>query len=178
MSSPPAMNSKCSLQVDLARKAIEAYINEGRRIIPPPELPADLKEAAGVFVSLHKKSELRGCIGTFLPTKPNVAEEIISNAIESSTRDPRFTPVKKDEIAELEISVDVLTKPEPVSNIDELDPKKYGIIVSSGGRRGLLLPDLEGVDTPEKQIAICRRKAWIGDDEPVEIQKFRVRRFH
>ena len=178
MSSPQAMNSKYSLQVDLARKAIGAYINEGRRISPPPELPAELKETAGVFVSLHKKEELMGCIGTFLPTKPSIAEEIISNAIESSTKDPRFVPVKKDELAELEISVDVLTKPEPVSNIDELDPKKYGIIVHSGGRRGLLLPDLEGVDTPEKQIAICRRKAWIGDDEPIEIQKFRVKRYH
>ena len=82
MLSPPAMNSKCSLQVDLARKAIEAFIKEGKRITPPPQLPAELKEAAGVFVSLHKKGELRGCIGTFLPTKSNVAEEIISNAIE------------------------------------------------------------------------------------------------
>jgi len=178
MLSPPAMNSKCSLQVDLARKAIEAYINEGRKISSPPELPSELKETAGVFVSLHKKGELRGCIGTFLPTKGSVAEEIISNAIESSTKDPRFPPVEKEELSELEISVDVLTKPEPVANIDELDTKKYGIIVHSGGRRGLLLPDLEGVDTPEKQIAICRRKAWIGDDEPIEIEKFRVKRYH
>ena len=167
-----------SPQAELARKAIEAYINEGKKIEPPQELSPELKEAAGVFVSLHKKDQLRGCIGTFLPTKASVAEEIISNAIESATRDPRFPPVKREEIPELEISVDVLTKPEPVSNIDELDPKKYGIIVHSGGRRGLLLPDLEGVDTPERQIAICRQKAWIGEDEPIEIQKFRVRRYH
>jgi hypothetical protein len=167
-----------SPQVDLARKAIETYINEGKRLNPPAEIPAELKGTAGVFVSLHKKGQLRGCIGTFLPTKASIAEEIISNAIESSTKDPRFPPVKKDELSELEISVDVLTKPEPVSNIDELDPKKYGIIVHSGGRRGLLLPDLEGVDTPERQIAICRQKAWIGEDEPIDIQKFRVRRFH
>lgn len=167
-----------SPQVELARKAIEAYINEGKRIAPPEGLPPEFKETAGVFVSLHKGGQLRGCIGTFLPTKTNVAEEIISNAIESSTRDPRFPPLKKEEVPELEISVDVLTHPEPVANIDELDPKKYGIIVSSAGRRGLLLPDLEGVDTPERQIAICRRKAWIGDDEPIEIQKFRVRRYH
>jgi AmmeMemoRadiSam system protein A len=167
-----------SPQVELAKKAIEAYINEGKRLTPPPDIPAELKEKAGVFVSLHKGGQLRGCIGTFLPTKASVAEEIISNAIESSTGDPRFPPVTKEEIPELEISVDVLTAPEPVDNIDELDPKKYGIIVHSKGRRGLLLPDLEGVDTPEQQIAICRRKAWIGDDEPIEIQKFRVRRFH
>jgi AmmeMemoRadiSam system protein A len=167
-----------SPQVELARKAIEAFINEEKKIAPPEDLPDEFKAQAGVFVSLHKGGQLRGCIGTFLPTKPSVAEEIIANAIESSTRDPRFPPVKKDEIPELEISVDVLTAPEEVDNIDELDPKKYGIIVSSSGRRGLLLPDLEGIDTPERQIAICRRKAWIGDDEPIEIQKFRVRRFH
>ena len=167
-----------SPQVELARKAIEAYIKDGKKIVPSADLPAELKEKAGVFVSLHKGGQLRGCIGTFLPTKPNVAEEIISNAIESSTRDPRFPPVKKEELPGLEISVDVLTTPEPVDNIEELDPKKYGIIVHSKGRRGLLLPDLEGVDTPEDQIAICRRKAWISDDEPVAIEKFRVRRFH
>jgi AMMECR1 domain-containing protein len=107
-----------------------------------------------------------------------VAEEIISNAIESSTRDPRFSPVTKEEIPELEISVDVLTQPEPVDNINELDPKKYGIIIHSKGRRGLLLPDLEGVDTPQQQIAICRKKAWIADDEPIDIEKFRVKRYH
>jgi len=167
-----------SPQVELAKKAIETYIKEGKRIAPPPDLLAEMKEQAGVFVSLHKGGQLRGCTGTFLPTKASVAEEIISNAIESSTRDPRFPPVKKEEIPELEISVDVLTRPEPVANIDELDPKKYGIIVHSGGRRGLLLPDIEGVDTPERQIAICRQKAWIGEDEPIEIQKFRVHRYH
>jgi MEMO1 family protein len=167
-----------SPQVELAKRAIEAYIKDGKKIVPPANLPPELKEKAGVFVSLHEKGQLRGCIGTFLPTKASVAEEIISNAIESSTRDPRFSPVTKEEIPELEISVDVLTLPEPVDNIDELDPKKYGIIIHSKGRRGLLLPDLEGVDTPEQQIAICRKKAWIGDDEPIDIEKFRVRRFH
>ena len=167
-----------SPQVELARKAIEAYVKEGKKIFPPKDLSPELKEKAGVFVSLHKGDQLRGCIGTFLPTKKNVAEEIISNAIESSTRDPRFPPVTEDEITELEISVDVLTKPQPVLNMNELDPKKWGIIVSSSGRRGLLLPDLEGVDTAEKQIEICRRKAWLGDDEPITIEKFQVRRFH
>lgn len=178
MSSPPAMKNNSSWQVELAKKAIEAYIKDGNKIVPPANLSAELKEKAGTFVSLHKGGQLRGCIGTFLPTKANVAEEIISNAIESSTRDPRFPPVTKEEIPELEISVDVLTSPEPVAKIDELDPKKYGIIIHSKGRRGLLLPDLEGVDTPEQQIAICRQKAWIGDDETIDIEKFRVRRFH
>ncbi len=167
-----------SSQVDLAKKTIETFVKEGKRISPPKPLPDEFKEAASVFVSIHKKNELRGCIGTFLPTKMNVAEEIIANAIEAATRDPRFPPVKKEELEELEVSVDVLSKPRPVSSISELDAKKYGIIVSSSGRRGLLLPDLEGVDTPQQQIAICRRKAWIGDDEPIEIEKFEVRRYH
>ena len=164
--------------VDLAKTTIEAYIKERRIIDPPEALPLELKEKAGVFVSIHKKGELRGCIGTFQPTKPNIGYEIIANAIEASTRDPRFPPITQEEIPNLEISVDVLTKPEPVGDIKQLDPKKYGIIVSSGGRRGLLLPDLEGVDTPAQQIEICRRKAWIGDDDEITIERFQVRRYH
>lgn len=167
-----------SKHVELARGAIEAYVRKGKRIAPPDAIPAELSGRAGVFVSLHKSGQLRGCIGTFLPTKANIAEEIIANSIESAARDPRFPPVSEDELPELEISVDVLSKPEPVHDIRELNAKKYGIIVSSGGRRGLLLPDLEGVDTPQQQIDICRRKAWIGDDDPVTIEKFEVRRHH
>jgi len=172
------MKNKSSWQVEMARSAIEAYIKENRTIDIPKDLPPEMKDKAGVFVSLHKKGQLRGCIGTFLPTTGSVAEEIIANAIASSTKDPRFPPVTKEEVPELEISVDVLTKPVPVKDITELNAKKYGIIVSSGGRRGLLLPDLEGVDTPQQQIAICRQKAWIEDDVPVAIEKFEVRRFH
>ncbi|MFH1347423.1 MAG: AmmeMemoRadiSam system protein A [Candidatus Margulisiibacteriota bacterium] len=164
--------------VQLARKTIETYIKEGRTIAPPPELTPEMKDKAGVFVSLHRKGQLRGCIGTFSPTTENVAEEIIHNAIESSTRDPRFPPMAKDELADLEISVDVLTKPEAAGPVKDLDAKKYGIIVKSGARSGLLLPDLEGVNTPEEQIAICRRKAWISDDDPIEIFRFEVRRYH
>jgi MEMO1 family protein len=171
------MSNNHSWQVELARRTIETYIKEGIQIKPPADLPPDSKEKAGVFVSLHIGKDLRGCIGTFLPTKPNIAEEIIANAIAASTEDPRFSPVMEPEIPQLEISVDVLSKPEP-ANIHELDAKKYGIIVSCKGRRGLLLPDLEGVDTPQEQIAICRRKAWIGEDEPVTLEKFLVRRFH
>jgi len=167
-----------SKQVELARSAIEACVREGKKIVPSPEIPPELQGQAGVFVSLHKKGQLRGCIGTFLPTKANIAEEIIANAIESATRDPRFPPVTADELPDLEISIDVLSKPEPVHDIRELDAKKYGIIVSSMGRRGLLLPDLKGVETPEQQIDICRRKAWIGPDEPVTIEKFEIRRYH
>lgn len=163
--------------VQLARKSIETYLKEGKVIDPPAELSSEMKQKAGVFVSLHRKGQLRGCIGTFAPTADNVAGEIIRNAIESSTRDPRFPPMQADELSELEISVDVLTDPVPVKSRAELDAKKYGVIVKSGGRSGLLLPDLSGVNTAEEQIAICRRKAWINDNEPVELFRFEVRRY-
>jgi len=106
-----------------------------------------MKEKAGVFVSIHKKGELRGCIGTFEPQEKNVAAEVIANAVSSATRDPRFPPVEPDELKDLDYSVDVLTHPEPVEDESCLDPKKYGVIVACGWRRGLFLPDLDGVDT-------------------------------
>ena len=164
--------------VQLARKTIETYVKEGKTIDPPKELSPEMKGSAGVFVSLHKKGQLRGCIGTFRPTAENVAKEIIRNAIESSTRDPRFPPMQAEELPDLEISVDVLADPVPVKSKAELDAKKYGVIVKSGGKSGLLLPNLPGVNTVEEQIAICRRKAWINDDEPIELFRFEVRRFH
>ena len=163
--------------VELAKKSIEAYIKEKKIINPPEKLTNEMKGRAGVFVSLKKRGDLRGCIGTFSPTCENIAMEIIRNAIESATADPRFAPVTIDELPELEISVDVLTEPQKVSSIKDLDAKKDGIIVKSGMRRGLLLPDLLGVDTPEQQIKICRRKAGIGEDDPVELFKFEVKRY-
>jgi AmmeMemoRadiSam system protein A len=174
---------KCQMRnehplVQLARRTIESYIREGKKISPPAELTPEMKQKAGVFVSLHRQGELRGCIGTFAPTTANVAAEIISNAISAATRDPRFPPMMADELADLEISVDVLGEPEPVKSERDLDAKKYGVIVKAGGRSGLLLPDLPGVDTPQEQIAICRRKAWIDDQEPVELFRFTVKRYH
>lgn len=163
--------------VQLARRTIETYVRTGKRIRPPEDLTPEMKERAGVFVSLHKHGQLRGCIGTFEPTTPNVAQEIIQNAISSATRDPRFDPVRPDELADLEISVDILTPPEPISGPGDLDPKRYGVIVEAGWRRGLLLPDLEGVDTVEYQLAIARRKAGIGPNEPVKLYRFEVRRY-
>ncbi|MFA4904968.1 MAG: AmmeMemoRadiSam system protein A [Candidatus Margulisiibacteriota bacterium] len=163
--------------VDLARLTIETYVKTCKIISPPAQLPAEMKGKAGVFVSLKKHGELRGCIGTIASTTDNIAEEIIRNAIEASTRDPRFPPVINDELGELEISVDVLGEPEPAASIKDLDVKRFGVIVKSGQRRGLLLPNLEGVDTPEEQIAICRRKAGIGASEPVELFRFEVRRY-
>jgi len=162
--------------IGLARRTIETYIKEGKTIKPPVLLPPEMKERAGVFVSLHKKGDLRGCIGTFAPTTENIAQEIIHNAISSSTQDPRFSPVTADELPDLEISVDVLTEPEPVASKNELNAKCYGCIVKAGHRRGLLLPDLEGVNTPDEQIAICRRKAGIGENEKVDLYRFKVRR--
>jgi len=129
------------------------------------------------LVSIHKFGELRGCIGTFEPTTKNVAEEVISNAISSATRDPRFPPIAPGELKDLEYSVDVLTSPEPVESQDKLDHKKYGVIVQSGYSRGLLLPDLEGVDSVEEQITICRQKAGIAPDEPVKLYRFEVKRY-
>ena len=160
----------------LAKQAVESYINNGE-IFKPGELSPEMKGQAGVFVSLKKRGQLRGCIGTFEPAQKNVAEEIVRNAISSAVDDPRFTPVRPSELDNLEYSVDILTSPEPVDNPAQLDPKKYGLIVECGYCRGLLLPDLEGVNDVETQIAICRQKAGIGSSEPVKLYRFQVRRF-
>jgi AmmeMemoRadiSam system protein A len=162
--------------VKLAKKTVESYIREGKKP-RPRKLTPEMKERAGVFVSLHRHGQLRGCIGTFEPTKDNVAQEIIASAINSSTGDPRFPPVTESELDDLEYSVDILTKPEPVIDISQLDHKEYGVIVESDWRKGLLLPDLEGVDSVEEQIAICRLKAGISAGEPVRLYRFQVRRF-
>jgi len=162
--------------VRLAREAVESYVREGKTA-EPRDLTPEMRERAGVFVSLHKHGQLRGCIGTFEPAKDNVAEEIVANAISASTMDPRFPPVTASELDDLEYSVDILTAPEPVIDLSQLDAKEYGVIVESGWRRGLLLPDLEGVDSAEEQIAVCRLKAGISAGEPVNLYRFQVRRF-
>ncbi len=164
--------------VKLAHEAIRDYIVEGRVVLPPEPLTPEMQEKAGVFVSIHENGELRGCIGTFEPARRNVAEEIIVNGISAATRDPRFSPIEEHELNKLEISVDVLTEPEAISGSEQLDPKKYGAIVQRGARRGLLLPDLEGVDTAEDQIDICRRKADISPNEKVQLFRFEVKRYH
>jgi len=162
--------------VKLAKQTVESYVRE-RKTPQPKELTAEMSERAGVFVSIHKHGQLRGCIGTFEPTKANVAEEIIANAISSATRDPRFPPVAASELDDLEYNVDILTEPEPVKDESQLDASRYGVIVESGFQRGLLLPDLEGVDSVERQIEICRLKAGIAAGEPVALYRFQVRRF-
>ena len=161
--------------VKLARFSLESYVIDRKKIKRPEELPRDMTERkAGTFVSLHKHGELRGCIGTIGPVQENIAEEIIENAISAATRDPRFRPVQASELPELEISVDVLGEMEPISGKEELDVIRYGVVVENGMRRGLLLPNLEGVDTVEEQIAIAKRKAAIPENEPVKMYRFEV----
>jgi AmmeMemoRadiSam system protein A len=163
--------------VKLAKDTIETYTMDGKTIDTPSPLPDEMEEKAGTFVSIKKKGELRGCIGTFQPTTESVAAEVIQNSISAATRDPRFPPVRSDELDDLVYSVDVLSEPEKVQSKKELDPKKYGIIVVSGSRKGLLLPDLDGVDTVDDQISIASAKAgiYIGDD--IELYRFEVRRY-
>ena len=161
--------------VRLARKSLESYVKSRKTISVPGGLPEEmLKTRAGAFVSIHKHGKLRGCIGTIAPTADNVAQEIIRNAISAATKDPRFDPITEDELKWLEINVDVLGKPEKISSIDELDVKRYGVIVSSGYKRGLLLPDLDGVDTPEEQVAIAMKKGGIRESDHYTLERFEV----
>ena len=166
--------------VSLVKKTIEEYLSTGQINKPPADLPNKmLKKKAGVFVSLHKKSDhsLRGCIGTFLPTKDSVAEEIISNAIAAAFKDPRFLPLTEKELDDLEINVDVLSKPEPVTDIKQLNPKKYGLLIKNQDNlSGLLLPDI-GIETVEEQITICCQKGGIDPkDDKLELYRFTVER--
>lgn len=161
----------------LARETVETYVREGKTPPPPEDLTPEMKDEAGVFVSIHKLGALRGCIGTFEAQEKNVAGEIMTNAVSSATRDPRFPPIAPEELDKLDYSVDVLTLPEPVADESQLDPKKYGVIVEAGWRKGLLLPDLEGVDTAAHQIVICRQKGDISPDEPVKLYRFEVKRY-
>jgi AmmeMemoRadiSam system protein A len=135
-----------------------------------------LQQKSAAFVSIKKNGQLRGCIGTFLPVYENLAEEIKHNAFSAGLRDPRFPPVEADELSSLVYSVDILTEPEPCTR-EDLDPKKYGVIVSRGGKRGLLLPDLDGVDTVEEQLLIALQKAGISSREKYSIERFQVKRF-
>ena len=166
--------------VKLARASVEHYILHHKKMPLPQDLPSELtRRRAGAFVSIHEHGRLRGCIGTIAPVQDSLAQEIIDNAVSASTRDPRFDPIRADELAWLEISVDVLGDPEPISSPKELDVKRYGVIVTKGRKRGLLLPDLDGVDTVEQQISIAKSKAGIAEwDRNVQLQRFEVVRHH
>lgn len=160
----------------LAKSAAESYVKEGKVITPPEDLPRDFFERkAGVFVTIEKDKELRGCIGTYLPTKENIAKEIIDNAIAAATEDYRFGPIQSEELDSLSYTVYLLNQPEQIKDVNELNPKSYGIIVRAGMKSGLLLPDLEGVDTVEQQLSIACQKAGINPaKEKVSVYRFTV----
>lgn len=166
-----------NIYLQIARRSLESRLKGGAFTLPA-ELPAALQRPGAAFVTLKKDGALRGCIGTIYPAQNTLAAEIAANAISAGLNDPRFSPVTPDELAVLNYSVDVLTTPEKVDSTAELDPQRYGVIVRSGGRTGLLLPALEGVATVEEQLTIARQKAGIGPDEPaVEILRFQVHRY-
>ena len=165
--------------VKLARESAEYYVNNGRKMDVPAWVPQELlNEKAGAFVSIHKFGRLRGCIGTILPTTGSLAEEIIRNAVSAVSEDNRFDPVEEEELPWLDINVDVLTPPERISSESELDVKKYGVIVECGYKRGLLLPDLDGVDTVEQQISIAMRKGGIAPGSSINLYRFEVKRHY
>lgn len=166
-----------SAPVRLARQSLEHYLGRDGYLAAPDEPPPELSGQAGVFVSLKKRGHLRGCIGTFGPTQPTIAAEIIHNAVSAGTQDPRFPPVTAAELPDIDVSVDILSAPERVDSLDDLDPKKYGVIVRRGRRSGLLLPDLEGVDSVAEQVGIAMQKAGIRPEEEIELYRFSVTRY-
>ena len=166
------------MQSPYVRLAVQSYthfLETGRPLEVPEGLPEELTgRRAGAFVTLHKGGRLRGCIGTISPVRDSLAKEIIMNAISAAFRDPRFPPVEMDELPDITCSVDVLDEPEPIRDMSELEVKTYGVIVSRGHRRGLLLPNLDGIDTVEEQVDIARQKAGIGRHEPFTLERFKV----
>jgi AmmeMemoRadiSam system protein A len=162
--------------VTLARQAIESFLAD--KPLPGIVDMPGFDRAAGTFVSIKKKGQLRGCIGTIEPIYATLVEEVINNAVSAATRDPRFPSITEDELGEITISVDVLTPTEPVSSLEELDPDRFGIVVKSGVRKGVLLPDLPGVDTAKQQVEIAMNKAGISRPEDVQLFRFEVKRYY
>ena len=162
--------------VALARLSVETFVNTGRPAELPDDVPSEvLSQRAGAFVSLHERGQLRGCIGTIAATCENVALEILQNGVSACSQDPRFDPVQPDELDFLDYSVDVLGDAESIDSPAQLDPKRYGVIVTKGWHRGLLLPNLEGVDTIDAQVSIAKQKAGISVyDEDVQLERFEV----
>ncbi len=170
--------------VKLARDTVENYIRREKVVDVPPEeeLTPEMRQQAGVFVSIKKRGQLRGCIGTIEPVEENVAQEIIRNAISAATRDPRFPPISPEELDDLDISVDLLTTPESIDSLEQLDPKRYGLIVQSlenPWKRGLLLPDLPGIQSAEEQFHHTKvyKAGIVDDDEPIQMYRFEVIRY-
>ena len=170
---------KSDAYVKLARASAEYFVKNHDIMPLPDNLPPELLNIkAGAFVSIHKFGALRGCIGTIASTQKNLALEIIHNAVSAVSKDPRFDPVTEDELQYLDINVDVLGEADPIKSQSELDVKKYGVIVQNGYKRGLLLPDLDGVDTVEQQIDIARRKGGIAPGEKIDLFRFKVVRHY
>jgi len=163
--------------VSLAQESIHHYLNYSEKLSCPNPLSTDLNSRSGAFVSIKKLRQLRGCIGTLEPCEPNLAMEIIENALKAALHDPRFSPITTEELQDLTYSIDVVRPLEKVPDASALDPKIYGLVVRSNGKQGVLLPDLDGVDSIEKQIQICRSKGRIADDEAIEMYRFKVERF-
>lgn len=165
--------------IALVQKSIQLYLETGRTLAVPADLPVFMQEPRAVFVTLHTADGyLRGCRGTLTPTEPNLADAVIKTAIASATDDPRFPPMSLRETAGLQIKVDVLGPLEPVTDASQLDEKVYGVVIQSGARRAVLLPDIAGVDSVPRQLELVRKKAGIGPDEPVTLYRFTVTRYH
>jgi len=181
--------------VFLAKSAVESFIKDGEIISPPDDLPKEfLERKSGTFVTIERRGNLRGCVGTYLPSKENIAAEIIQNAISAATHDYRFGPVEETELPELSYKIYILSEPKPVKDISKLNPKKFGIIVKSQGfsstdiifnpaprpyqKTGILLPDLKEIDTVEKQISIACQKGGIDQNsEKIIIYRFTVKKY-
>lgn len=172
------MNMHPHPYIFLAQQSIQHYLSHRTKLPCPETLTQDLKSRSGAFVSIKKRQRLRGCIGTLEPCETSLAEEIIENAVKAALHDPRFDPVTLEELNELTYSIDVIHPLEKISDMTELDPAVYGLVVCYHDRQGVLLPDLEGVDSPEDQVRICRSKGKIPEDVPVELYRFQVQRFH
>jgi AmmeMemoRadiSam system protein A len=166
-----------SWPVKWARENLENYLHKGELLPKPAVKPKEFSGRKGVFVSIKKQGQLRGCIGTISPAKESIIEEIQANVLKAAFEDPRFEPIDKDELDELVYSVDILENPEKINGIDQLDPEIYGVIVKKGFRQGLLLPMLEGINNAEEQVAIAKQKAGIGTHEKVELERFKVTRY-
>ncbi|MCB9685555.1 MAG: AmmeMemoRadiSam system protein A [Alphaproteobacteria bacterium] len=159
--------------VELARQAIRAVTAGDRPTVGP--LPPELDRGRPVFVSLHGPGgALRGCVGHTDSDEPSMAREIVSMAVAAAQEDTRFSPVRPEELATLDIEVSVLGPHEPVTDLESLDPRRYGVVISDGRRRAVLLPDLPGIDTVEQQLSIARRKAGISPDAPIRVDRFEV----
>ncbi len=170
--------------IKLARKSIEHYVHQHTKfdvkkaehhdkIFSKGFLDDAMNKRAGAFVSIHKEDKLRGCIGTTEPTSPNLVDEIIYNAISACSSDPRFHPVEVDELKDLEISVDILSPYESIDSMNELNINKYGVIVEQGFKRGLLLPNLDGINSVDEQVSIAKQKAGIVNGK-IKLYRFEV----